>query len=258
MIVFSPVVAFAQGYVGETLSQLLISGLGASGTVLLAFLTYQTISNNQELIEEQRKDRDSHLQELMVRKVIKPSVNTAQRNIHSLSRVSHDWTNGVANEGDIFCLDMIHVNTYPTLNEKFSEEHPEVERIMKSHNRLVRSMDECVEEIYSECEGPIESYLNHYEVYFQDPTQEEYRVDPERVINYHLSKSDGSQYDWWVQHSENLSQIIEHHSSKEMRKFNRKQEDIKDKLISLESSLEEAKKKIENEYGVWCEISSLY
>ena len=52
LVLVIPVAGFMIGYISETLSRLLIAGLGALGTILLATLTSLTILNNRVLVRE--------------------------------------------------------------------------------------------------------------------------------------------------------------------------------------------------------------
>jgi hypothetical protein len=257
LVLVIPIAGFTLGYVSETLSRLLIAGLGALGTILLATLTSLTILNNRVLVRERLKDREKPIQRAVLRDVVESALSAISSNRSKILDGEVNWTDAPFEARQV---DLLGVNLETCYDdpdtvaiEQFEQSYPETARMVRVYDDWLHGLSNTVRELLERLEEPV--------IEFRRNTDGITENDHEELMNLLLSvyegveKEDEDLPDWWVDHRTE-AHVAVRNEVPELEEWHREQEDFLDFSGKVQEQLTEVKREIQSEYGIDLEDDS--
>jgi hypothetical protein len=230
-----------------------MTGFGAVGTVLLATLTFITISYNQVLVNERLKERQKNLEIDLSKKIIWPAFDAVSDNRERIRNGDIDWMDAdvppTEDEIKDTILETIAFPEDPVTAERFSNRYPEVAERMCEYDKTLLRLESNAQKIIREVKPHITDHI--YEGGVLEDSQP---VDQGKVINNILNKRHmvrADQPDWWRDNRSDFLDLVWDHAGGEYKEFKNYRNELLDSSISLESELKEIRKDIEPDYGIY-------
>ena len=160
------VITFAlQGWISLPIASLVVTAIGAFGTIILAGATYLSIRQNQITIEELRKDRQQPVVLDVLREVIHPNLERANNSVRRMrsGQIPFDPGNGVRSRVRPVSAKDVDLTTL----EQITDEYPDLIDKLNDWSQLFRAFDEAVIEADEEVSRMLEKELTT-----DDPTSD--------------------------------------------------------------------------------------
>ena len=251
LVLVIPVAGFMLGYVSETLSRLLIAGLGALGTILLATLTSLTILNNRVLVRERLKDREKPIQRAVLRDVVESALSAISSNRSKILDGEVNWTDAPFEARQV---DLLGVNLETCYDdpdavavERFAQSYPETAQMVRVYDDRLHGLSNTARELIERLEEP--------DTEFRLSTEGITENDHEELMNLLLSvyegveKEDEDLPDWWVEHRTEAHVAVTNEVP-ELEEWHKEQENFLDFSGKVQEQLIEVKREIQSEYGI--------
>lgn len=254
-----PILGFVCGYISETVARLLMVGIGAFGTVLLATITLLTLVDNRILVQERIKEREKPLMEDMLRKIVWPAVEIVDENKDKLGSEDMDWSKA-AGPFDDREFEMINVNLEPIArrgdpitSDRFVEKFQNTTNKMIEYDKKIMRLDKLAGNIFENLRSPISEYIEDHEITYESHKL----VDPDDVINFLLigdkPARDDDRPDFWVENKDKFKRIAWNHDEKNLEEFYNVNRELFNYSNVVREALVEVREEIEPEFGIYRE-----
>lgn len=257
LVLVIPIGGFVLGYVSQTVSRLLIAGLGALGTILLATLTVLTILNNQVLINERLKDREKPIQTAVLRDVVESALTTVDSNRSKILHCEVNWVDVSFETGQ---TDLLGVNLETCYDdpdavaiERFAQSYPETAQLVSEYDDRVYELSNSARDLVKELEDPVSEFRLNTEGITEN--------DHEQLMRLLLSvyegtnKQDDNLPNWWIEHRVE-AEAAAMEAVPELGHWYEEQENFLDFSGKVQEELIEVKREIQSEYGIDLEKGS--
>lgn len=247
-----PIIGYVQGYWSSTVSQLIITGLGALGTVTLAILTVVTLTQNRQIMEERRKDREAPIQQAVLQEIVLSAEERMEKNYEKLFEEQFDWMEATTQEIELLAIDLetLQRQDDPVAREEFEEKYPEVDELMAAYDGQIFYLNNTARKIIEEIQSPLKDYIRSNQIM----DSEGYEIEVGRVINRLLNMeeilSDDAPPDWWRENEQAFKDIARE-NSEEYSEFLSEQNELTNLEQEVSKALIEVKKDIRQEYGIY-------
>jgi len=257
LVLVIPIGGFVLGHVSQTVSRLLIAGLGALGTILLATLTVLSMLNNRVLVQERLKDREKPIQKAVLRDVVESALTTIDSNRSKILHGEVNWTDATF---DTRQTDLLGINLETCYDdpdavavERFAQSYPETAQLVSEYDNRVYRLSNYARELMKELEDPMSDFRLHTEGITED--------DHEDLMKLVLSVYDGVEKqeenlpNWWVEHGVQ-AEVAATEAGSDLESWYDEQEDFLDFSGRVQEELIEVKKEIQSDYGIDLENTS--
>jgi len=257
LVLVIPIGGFVLGYVSQTVSRLLIAGLGALGTILLATLTVLTILNNQVLINERLKDREKPIQTAVLRDVVESALTTVDSN---RSKVLHSEVNWVDVPFETGQTDLLGVNLETCYDdpdaiaiERFAQSYPETAQLVSEYDDRVYGLSNSARDLVKELEDTVSDFRLNTEGITENDHGQLMRL----LLSVYegTNKQDEDLPNWWIEHRVE-AEAAAMEAVPELGRWYEEQEDFLDFSGKVQEELIEVKREIQSEYGIDLDKSS--
>lgn len=255
-LVVGVVVSFIYGYISETLASILISGVGALGTVSLVVLTFVTlqensrlVENNRQLVEERIKQRKKPLQREVVQalELSEQIMESNRENILNGQMVSVD-SNIVHTSDDSQPIQYeFNLNTYwedinSTSIVELRDRDPSLVNDLRAYDSRINEMRIMVPDLLEKLDEPLAEFRRNT----SNITEQHHAMLLALTLNRYYPDDCP---DWWKQ---NRKEIIDTavESVPELEEWHEQQWNIVSLSKDSQSKLKRVKRQIQSEYGI--------
>lgn len=243
-LVVGVVVWFVYGYISETLASILISGVGALGTVSLVVLTFVTLQENSRLVEEQIKQGQKPLQREVVQ-TLDSAIQAVESNNRRLIGEKIEWFDlddppkPWENE---FILDTCLRDANPAVVQELTDSYPNLTERMEEYDVSVIMLYGRAEELAVRIDEPLAEIRQNT----QDIAQHHHQELRMLILNRCNSEDEP---EWWESNEDEVRDAITERVP-ELEAWYERQRLVSDESGELVEELQEAKKEIQSEYGI--------
>jgi len=208
-----PIFGQVSGLWSGVVSQLIIAGIGAVGTLTLAAVTAVTLWQNQQMVKEQQRQRERPLIESILRNIVWDALDKIESNKKKIRDSEFDWIDADHTKLDSdelemvnLDLDLIGVRRDDVQSEQFVDRYPEAVEKMEQYDKYVITLDKYAYSVISTVREPLYEYLEN------NSERGEFEfLNNVVVFNAILGTGvDSSEVnpEWWEEHEEDIIRIV--------------------------------------------------
>ena len=250
-----PLYGYSQGILSETMTRLLMSGLGVLGTVLLATLTFLTLLDNRILTQERVKERKKPLQRDMIENIVRPAIDALNNNKELVKEEGFNWLAADYTDSDEFemvnlDLKMIGYRRDLVMSDRFADEFPDVVDEMTQYDEYLIDLDKCAFEYITGSRDAISEHIESSQI--TDDNGEVLNADD--ALHFLLvgdrPSRDDERPNWWVNHKGEFKRIAAENAGEYYDMFYESRRKVFNYTNQVRQSLIEVRRETEPEYGI--------
>ena len=255
MLFFGGLVAgYLDGRLNTTEMGVIISAVGALGTLVLATITVVSVLETRVQTRERLKEQDKHIEERILIE-INELLETVEENERKLGDPEFDWETAVDTDGEVGAvfvdIEPLEID-HPTVNKYFASKYSEAQEALNQYNNNLIATDGEAAEIFYEGEEYLQRFLGAPPV--RDSNGEV--VDTGDAISLVLSQQRGKIREvgdddpaWWEWEDEiriQLETAVEHR----LERFFDRKTSLEVSATTVENRLNDVRNQILEEYPI--------
>lgn len=233
-----------------TVSQLIIAGFGALGTVVLAVLTVVTLQQNQKLVEERRKEREEPLQRDVLREIVWPAIDVIDENKTKLRDENFQWTKAGGAEPPGLDLERIAGENDRVIDDWFVDGFPDVTETLVEYDDLVFRLDRKARAVIDGMETPLENYLDENDIVDGEGEAVRHTDVLEYLLTGDMPARDSGRPNWWVDNKDEFKKIVWDNAEDDYEGFLDTRQELFNYSNNVRKSLIGVRKNLEYGYGI--------
>lgn len=236
---------------------LLIAGLGAFGTLVLAAATLVSVSQTTRSLSEMEKDREKPVVKDEIVKVIQPAIDALEANAERAeSGGGVDWIYSRPStynpHSETKMVSSVFGDPAPAAMSRFQQQRPDLWSRLEDHQNLIKQIIGLAETIYEKTEEPAQSRFEEGEWVIPE---EEDEVNVKNLTSAALKDLDEygeshSYYNFWQSHGDEFKELVRSQASEELEKFRSNEAMWIELCDDLPDDLSDYKVMLQREYGI--------